>query len=191
VELAGDVAVHDVSDSKSTPTDWEDPTTSARMHNLTMHIVFNKDTVSDTVYISDISFANEMVVRLTRQQGDVATARAASFMKISIQLIQGNIQVAKTSDYFLGPYRWTPQTQMSQPNFATWLHGITRAKLLDPSKPVNVLEIGSWEGRSAAFWMEHLASLHPDSRIVVVDPCAYFEVQSFYRDSCFYWLQLI
>ncbi len=170
--------MHDVSDPNRTPTNWENPNDSTRMHNFTVHIVFNSELVGDTVYVSDISFASEMVARLTRQQGEAATARSSGFMKIRIQSDQGTIQVGKTSDFFQGPYRWTPQTQMSQPNFVNWLNGIIRPKLFDTSKPINVLEIGSWEGRSAAFWMEHLVSHHPDSRMVVVDPCAYFEVQS-------------
>jgi len=50
---------------------------------------------------------------------------------------------------------------------STWLKLIGNLS----AQPVRVLEIGSWQGRSAIWWLDHLA-LHPASTIQLCDPCA-------------------
>ena len=35
----------------------------------------------------------------------------------------------------------------------------------------NSIEIGTWEGASAVWWLQNLLHMHPESRLVLIDPC--------------------
>jgi len=45
----------------------------------------------------------------------------------------------------------------------------TLNSLIHSDQPVRVLEIGSWEGRSALYWLKNLCGKHVDSKLILAD----------------------
>jgi predicted O-methyltransferase YrrM len=71
------------------------------------------------------------------------------------------ISAVETAAWFAGKTFATDWTSWHFPNWVKWLHAYRERR-------VRVLEIGSWEGRSALFFLNHLSR----SRLVCVDTFA-------------------
>jgi len=97
--------------------------------------------------------------------GRIAHANNAASLRLALHaepaapgLTAGSPALIPISMWFQGKQFTSDWTSN---NFSIW------TKILAPwrDRPLDVLEIGSWEGRSAVFWLEYL----PSSRVVCVD----------------------
>ena len=70
-----------------------------------------------------------------------------------------SVYIDRLNNVYEYQYRWFLDADL----------GTTIFHFLEPGQPLNILEIGSYEGLSACFFSDTLLS-HPQSRLVCVDP---------------------
>lgn len=171
------------------PDDYEThETMQSRASDVVDKIMANPKQFADTVLVTHGGLAFNIVSKFRLLGGcDVSVlppchATYAAFAEIEIHLKASTVvengvgcePVVKVARQLQSPYRFTPGQDWyvgHQENWHNWFKS-KELKLLTPKHPdgpVHVLEIGSWEGLSAAWFTLNLLHDHPDSRMTCVD----------------------
>lgn len=130
--------------------------------------------IDGTLLLSHGGVARAIVQALTSSEpGEVHYAswcEAQLPLSASAAAVTTSVKPMLVKD-FSSPVCATASQRWADGQMANWRRwfGPEEAGLGLDGRPVRVLELGSWEGLSLSFWLQHILSRHPDSLIVCVD----------------------